>query len=90
MDVEIVRMSSRGQFVLPHSLRKRFGMRRGEKMIVVEENGTIVMRPVQRLKDSLEDEIYLMQRAARAWEQIEKGKARKMGKDAFLKELSAW
>ncbi len=90
MDIEIVKISSRGQFVLPLSFRKRFGIQRGEKMVLVEENGMMVLRPVRQMKESMEDEIYLMRKAARAWAEIEKGSSKKMGKAAFLKELSAW
>ncbi len=90
MDIEIVRISSRGQFVLPLSFRKRFGIQRGEKMVLVEENGMMVLKPIRQMKENMEDEIYLMRRAAEAWTEIEKGSSKKMGKAKFLKELSAW
>ncbi len=90
MDIEIIKISSRGQFVLPLSFRKRFGIKRGEKMILVEENGTMVLRPVRQMKESMEDEIYMMRRAAKAWAEIEKGSSKKMGMAKFLEELSAW
>jgi hypothetical protein len=58
--------------------------------MLVENKGTIIVRPVSQMSDDVEDEICLMQRAANAWGEIEKGNAKKMGKTDFLKELAAW
>jgi len=90
MDVEIVKISSRGQFVLPLSMRKRFKMGKGEKMMVVENEGTMVMRPIKQMGADVDDEIYMMQRASRAWDEIEKGSFKRMPKTKFLKELETW
>ena len=90
MDVEIVRISSKGQFVLPLSIRKKFKINKGEKLMVVENEGTVVMRPIKQMGADVDDEIYMMQRAARAWDEIEKGSFKKMPKTKFLKELETW
>ncbi|MCX6777405.1 MAG: AbrB/MazE/SpoVT family DNA-binding domain-containing protein [Candidatus Micrarchaeota archaeon] len=90
MDVEIIKMSSRGQFVLPLSMRRRYRIGRGEKLMLVDNDGTIVLRPVRRMKADIDDELCLMQKAASAWGDIERGKARKMPKKKFLKELASW
>jgi len=90
MDVELVKVSSRGQFVLPLSIRKRFGIGKGEKLMLIEKDGVITLKPVKQLKKDIEEEIYLMLRAEKGWNLIGKGKAKKMAKNEFLKELSAW
>jgi len=90
MDVEIVKLSSKGQFVLPLSIRKRFKIGKGEKLLLVEEKGTVILRPVKQISENIEDDIYMMHRAARAWQEIEKGHSKQMSKAAFLKELSTW
>jgi AbrB family looped-hinge helix DNA binding protein len=90
MDVELVKVSSRGQFVLPLSIRKRFGISKGEKLMLIEKDGAITLKPVKQLKKDIEEEIYLMLRAEKGWNLIREGKAKKMAKNDFLKELSAW
>ena len=90
MDVEIVKMSSKGQFVLPLSLRRRFKIGKGEKIMLVESKGTVVMRPLKDMGADVEDELYMMQRAALAWDDIEKGNFRRMPRDRFLAELETW
>ena len=90
MNIEIVKLSSRGQLVLPLSIRKRFGIGKGEKLVLVEKDGTVVLRPLKQIKADLEDELYLMLKAEKGWERIEKGNVKKMRREEFLKELSAW
>jgi AbrB family looped-hinge helix DNA binding protein len=90
MNMEIVKLSSRGQLVLPLSIRKRFGIGKGEKLVLVEKDGTVVLRPLKQIKADLEDELYLMLKAEKGWERIEKGNVKKMSRKEFLKELSAW
>ncbi len=90
MDVEIVRVSSRGQFVLPLSMRKRNHIQEGEKLMLIDNKGTIVLKPVKQMNDDVEDEIWLMRKAAEGWEDMEEGKFKRMRKAEFLKELSSW
>ena len=90
MDIAVVTVSSRGQLVLPLSMRKKHNIRKGGKVMLVDRGGAIVARPVEQMAGDIEDEIYMMERAARGWEEIDAGKARKMKKAEFLKELSTW
>jgi len=90
MDIEIVRISSKGQFVLPLSMRKRFKIAKGEKMMVVENRGTMVMRPLKQMGEDADDEIHAMQRAALSWDEIEKGNFKRMRASKFLRELETW
>lgn len=64
-------------------------MRKGEKLMLVENKGTIVVRPVKEL-ENLNEELYLMRLASKGWEQLKKGKVKKRSKEKFLQELSSW
>ena len=57
MDIELVKISSRGQFVLPLSMRKRLKISQGERFMVVEDMGSIVLKPLKSLKNSIEEEL---------------------------------
>ena len=90
MDIAVVTVSSRGQLVLPLSMRKKHNIKKGGKMMLVDRGGTIVARSVEKMAGDIDDEIYMMERAARGWDEVEAGRARKMKKADFLKELSTW
>ncbi|MEK6872246.1 MAG: AbrB/MazE/SpoVT family DNA-binding domain-containing protein [Nanoarchaeota archaeon] len=46
-NVEITSVSSRGQIVIPQSLRNRMKIREGEKFIIIGEDNTIVLKKLE-------------------------------------------
>jgi len=45
--IETTCMSSRGQVVIPLSLREQLGLKEGEKFVVVGEEDTIILKKVE-------------------------------------------
>ena len=45
--LEITSMSSRGQIVIPQSLRNRMKIHTGEKFVVIGEDNTIVLKKLE-------------------------------------------
>lgn len=45
--MEITKMSSRGQVVIPLDIRERLNLYEGEKFVVVGENDTIVLKKLE-------------------------------------------
>jgi AbrB family looped-hinge helix DNA binding protein len=56
-------VSSRGQITLPAEVRKQFGIRSGEPVIIEERNGELVLKPAT----VLEVEMYTPEQVA-AWD----------------------
>jgi len=46
-NVEVTSVSSRGQVVIPQSLRDKMNILAGEKFVVIGENNTIVLRKLE-------------------------------------------
>ena len=46
-NIEITSVSSRGQVVIPQSLRDRMKIRTGEKFVVIGEDNTIVLKKLE-------------------------------------------
>lgn len=46
-NIEVTSISSRGQVVIPQSLREKLGIREGEKFIVIGEDNTIVLKKLE-------------------------------------------
>ncbi|MEK6860102.1 MAG: AbrB/MazE/SpoVT family DNA-binding domain-containing protein [Nanoarchaeota archaeon] len=51
--IDITSMSSRGQIVIPQRLREKLGFLEGEKFIVMGEEGTLILKRIE--KPSKED-----------------------------------
>lgn len=90
MDMEIVKLSTRGQFVIPQEMRSKLKLRAGEKLLVIEDAGSIVVRPISRMSKRLMEELAGARMAAGGWKDVGEGKASRESKEKFLKRLEAW
>lgn len=50
---DIIKVSSKGQIVIPREVRKKMGVKGGEKLLVLTRDGDILLRKTKEL--SLED-----------------------------------
>jgi AbrB family looped-hinge helix DNA binding protein len=50
---DIIKVSSKGQVVIPREVRKKLGVKGGEKLLVLTRNGDILLRKTEEL--SLDD-----------------------------------
>lgn len=51
MQEEIVSVSSKGQIVLPSDVRNRLDIHKGRKLVLVEKDGVIIMKPMKKLSE---------------------------------------
>ena len=86
MDVAITRMSSKGQIVIPAEMRE--GIHEGEKLVIIRNNGQIIMKKASELERNLVEDLKFARRTEEAWKSYEKGKFISMPADKFLEKLS--
>ncbi|KCZ72928.1 looped-hinge helix DNA binding domain, AbrB family [Candidatus Methanoperedens nitroreducens] len=43
--METITISAKGQIVIPSRIRKKFGLKKGEKLAIIEEDGCIKILP---------------------------------------------
>ena len=46
---DVIKVSSKGQIVIPREIRKKLGMKGGEKLIVLTRDGDILLRKAQEM-----------------------------------------
>jgi AbrB family looped-hinge helix DNA binding protein len=49
--MEVVTLSSRGQVVIPAKVRKKFSLKEGDSLVLVEENNGIRLQPLTNLSE---------------------------------------
>ena len=47
----VVTLSSKGQIVIPSKVRKKFSLKEGDSLILVEEKDAILLQPLTNLSD---------------------------------------
>lgn len=88
--MEVVKLSTRGQFVIPQDMRNDLKLKAGEKLLVIEEEGSIILKPFSKLGKEIVRELADAKMAADAWKDVEKGKVTKYTKAEFLKRMEKW
>ena len=88
MDVEITKMSSKGQIVIPAEMRK--GFQEGDKILLIQTDEQLIMKKASKLDKALTSDLEFARRTKEAWKRIEEGKSIRMDFDDFLKEMKKW
>lgn len=52
--MQTLRITARGQITIPAELRKRLGIKTGSRIGWTEENGRLVLTPIDRLLDEIQ------------------------------------
>lgn len=51
MKEEIVKVSSKGQIVLPSDIREELNIDKGRRMVMTVHKGAIIMKPIRKLSE---------------------------------------
>lgn len=71
-EVDITRLSSKGQVVIPFEMRK--GLKEGDKLLIMKSGDMIVMRKASNLDSKFIKEFESARRMKSSFEKAEKGK----------------
>ncbi|MBU1203953.1 MAG: AbrB/MazE/SpoVT family DNA-binding domain-containing protein [Nanoarchaeota archaeon] len=85
MDIAITKMSSKGQVVIPVGMR--MGISEGEKLVVINGNGQIILQRMKKISKRLEEDLEFAKKTEKAWKRYDRGEFVRVGMDDFLKEL---
>ena len=88
MEFGITRMSSKGQIVIPREMRN--GFREGEKIFVIEENGKIILKNKDSMRESVLEDFEFARRTEEAYRKIESGLGIRMDFDDFIEDMKKW
>ena len=86
--VAITKLSSKGQVVIPKEMRKNIQI--GEKLIIYEVEGRIIMEKVEKIDKKLKEDLEFARRTEEAWERHDRGEFKTMEFEDFVKEMKKW
>jgi len=85
MDVAVTKISSKGQIVIPSSMRK--DLVKGDQFLIIKEENTLIIKKITELAKDLSEDLKFAQRVEHAWADYEKGKFKSLPSKKFLEEL---
>ena len=87
MDFALAKVSTKGQIVIPSSLRK--GIHAGDEFLVIRDEGRIILKNLVGLASDLMDDLVFAEKVEKAWLKYDKGEFETKSRDDFLKELES-
>ena len=87
-EIAITRISSKGQVVIPLEMRE--GLKEGDKMVIMKNNGQIILKKADKFSETLEEDLEFAKRTEDAWKRYEKGEFKEMEFDDFIEEMKKW
>ncbi len=86
--IDITKMSSKGQVVIPQELRK--DIQEGDKLVVIRNKDQIILKKADKFDKNIEEDLEFAKRTEEAYKRHERGEFKKMSADKFLEELEKW
>ena len=83
--IEITKLSSKGQVVIPAEMRA--DLKEGDKLVVIRNKDQIILKKADKFDKNLEEDLEFARRTEEAWKEIESGKYKSMSVEEFLEEI---
>ena len=87
-EIELTRMSSKGQIVIPKKMRKDF--HKGEDLILIKAGKQLILKKASDLNKKLKEDLEFARRTEEAWKRYERGEFIEMDFDEFIKKIKKW
>ena len=88
VEIDITRLSSKGQIVIPNSMRK--GLKDGEKFIIIKDKDKFIIKKATEMDEQFKEDIEFARRTEEAYKRIEAGEGITLDFDDFIKEMKKW
>ena len=88
VDIDITKMSSKGQIVIPADMRQ--DLKEGEKLVIIKTKDQIILKKASAFRKKLAEDIEFARRTEEAWKQYDRGEFKSLSADEFLEELKKW
>ena len=87
MEYAIAKVSTKGQIVIPTSLRS--DIETGDEFLVMKDQERIILKSMKFLATKLKEDLLFAERVEKAWQEYDKKKFEGKSKEQFLRELRA-
>jgi len=85
-NLNVTKMSSKGQIVIPNEMRKEF--KEGEEFVIIKNGKQLILKSIKDFDENLKEDLIFAKRTEEAWKRYEKGEFKSMDADDFIKMLN--
>jgi len=88
VEIDITRLSSKGQIVIPANMRK--GFLEGEKILIIRDKNILILKKASEMDEQFKDDLEFARRTEEARKRIEAGEYISMDSKNLAEEMMKW
>jgi AbrB family looped-hinge helix DNA binding protein len=88
VQIDTTKVSSKGQIVIPTSMRSDF--KEGDNLLIIKDKSTILLKKANDLDEQFKDDLEFARRTEEAYKRHERGEFKSMPANKFLEEIEKW
>ncbi len=85
--IDITKMSSKGQIVIPQELREDFAA--GDKIVVIRNHDQIILKKADKFDKQLKEDLEFARRTEESYKRYKQGYFKHMSANKFLEEIKS-
>jgi len=86
--INITRISSKGQIVIPTNMRN--DLKEGDEFLIIKDDNRFILKKAENITDEMKEDLEFAKKTEEAWKRYEKGKFKEMEFDEFINEIKKW
>ena len=86
--IDITKISSRGQVVIPKDMRE--GFKEGEKLLIIKDKGRLILKKATSADENFKEDLEFAKRTEEALKRIEAGEYISVDSKNLFKEMMSW
>ena len=87
-EIDITRISSKGQVVIPLEMRKH--LKEGDKLLIIKSGEQLILKKANDLDKNLKEDLEFAKRTEEAYKRIEAGEFISVDSEKLAEEMSKW
>ena len=88
MNINITRMSSKGQIVIPVNMRG--DLKEGDELIIIKDDERIILKKADKLTEQMKEDLEFAKRTEEAYKRIEAGEFISVNSENLEEEMMKW
>ena len=86
-NIAIIKISSKGQIVIPQEMRD--DLKEGDKLVMIKNNEQIILKKADKFSKAFKEDLEFAKRTEDAWKRYEKGKFREVNFEDFIEQIKS-
>ena len=88
VEIDTATISSKGQIVIPASMRK--DIKEGDRFLIIKDKSSILLKKADDLDEKFKEDLEFARRTEEAWQRHDKGEFKRMEFNDFIQEMKKW